>query len=474
MTRAHGVAAALMLLAVPGAGRAAVANDARATPDALAVPTSLAASLADATPDGTDPSAGCGVAAGGPSLWYQPTAGLRGRVGLELHAVGGSGTAVAVYRRDEEGDLSRVVCDATDRRGDAGLFFTAADDERYLVMVAAGVRAEAGRFSLQTFRPEPPATLPGAPLPAAGVRAAVDVLRDTDDAWSTVMRPGVTYRIAVAAAVPCGVGIGLYAPGVHDPDGDPVARRACGGYLTYTPAAGQGGRYGLLVDANPGARRVGYRLRVAPAGVDDLAPGLPLPERTARTAAVSSRGVDQVDVWGFTVTRRSRVRLRLATAGAVDLRLYSAAGRLLQCACGEEGALELERAALPGRYVAVVSAPAGGGGRYRLLRTSRVITTARTLVNGARTTVTTAGRSVAVAVQVSPAPVGGTATVDLDAFDPVAGWLFRRRFTLPVIGGAARIAWTPPTAGRWRLRGDYSGTPTDSPAPAGTALVVAG
>lgn len=473
-TPLHAAAVVLLLVAPSAGGAVPPANDQRSAPEAATLPGSLAASLADATADPADPPAGCGVAPGGPTLWYRPEPGLRGRIGFELHAAAGVGSAVAVFRRDEEGDLSRIVCDATDRAGDAGVFFTAAGDERYLVMVAAGIRAETGRFSLQSFRPDPPAVLPGAALPPSGIRARVDVLRDTDDAWSAVMRSGVTYRIAATSALGCAVGVGVFAPGVRDPDEGPVAGRRCGGYLTYTPGPGQGGRFGILVDANPGARRVGYRLRVSPAGPDDLAPGLPLPERADRRGAVSSRGIDQVDVWGFAVTRRSRVRLRLATAGALDLRLYTAAGRLLECACGETGDRELERAALPGRYVAVVGAPAGGGGRYRLRRTSRAITAATTLADGSRIATASAGRPVSVTVRVSPVPAGGTATLDLDAFDPVAGWLFRRRFVTPVVGGVARISWTPPSVGRWRVRGDYSGTPTDSPAPGGSALIVAG
>jgi hypothetical protein len=91
--------------------------------------------------------------------------------------------------------------------------------------------------------------------------------------------------------------------------------------------------------------------------------------------------------------------------------------------------------------------------------------------NGSGAAAAAAGLPVQVAVRVGPVPAGGTAVVDADAFDPVAGWLFRRRLTAAVVGGVARMSWTPPTAGRWRLRGSYLGTPTDSPSGAGTARV---
>lgn len=461
---------ALLLFAASAAVAAPPANDARTAPSDLAVPQRLSASLAEATADPADPNPFCGVPPG-PSVWYRPAAGLSGRIGIELTTPEGQGTFVAVFRR-EGGDLARVVCDLSDRGGRAGLFFTADRDERYLVMVGAGVRADAGRFTLETFRPDPPAVLPGPLLPVAGVRSRVDVIRDADDAWSTVMRPGTTYRVAVSSPVACGVGMRVFAPGAGDPDTRrAVVARGCGGYLTLTPGPGEGGRHGILVDANPGARNVRYDLFAAPAGRDDLAPGIPLPERARRSGSVSGRGIDRVDVWGVTVTRRSRIRLRLSTPGRVDLRLYTQAGRLLECACGDAGDLELERAAAPGEYSVIVQAPDGAGGRYRLVRSTRTITTARVTANGSGSATAVAGLPVTVAVRVDPVPAGGTAQVDVDAFDPVAGWLFRRRLGAAVVGGVARMSWTPPTAGRWRLRGSYLGTSTDSPSGAGTARV---
>jgi hypothetical protein len=38
-----------------------------------------------------------------------------------------------------------------------------------------------------------------------------------------------------------------------------------------------------------------------------------------------------------------------------------------------------------------------------------------------------------------------------------------------VAGGAATVAFRPPSVGRWRVTGDYDGTRTSSPSPGGTA-----
>jgi hypothetical protein len=54
------------------------------------------------------------------------------------------------------------------------------------------------------------------------------------------------------------------------------------------------------------------------------------------------------------------------------------------------------------------------------------------------------------------------------------GWQFARRYQLRLgSGGTATAIFVPPTIGRWRARGFYSGTRTASPSKSGfTTLVV--
>jgi hypothetical protein len=395
-----------------------------------------------------------------------------GRVGLELAAAEGAGNIVAVYRR-EGGDLVPVICDATDRRGDGAVLFTADRGERYLVQVAAGVRGDAGTFTLQAFRPEAEPAVPGPRLRPAGARGTVDVIRDTEDAFSLVMRSGVTYRVNLdqGAARGCRVGLSILAAGARDLNSRPVAGRRCGGYLTYTPGPEDGGVHTLVVEArsSSGVRNPRYLLTAGPLAADDQAPGLPLPLGSPVRGVVSGKGLDRLDLYRFEVTERSRVRLRLATPGASNLRLMRDTGGTIQCACGIAGDLELERALAPGRYLAVVQAQDSRGGRYRLLRTSRTITAAALTVNGTIIATSRPGATVTVRLRVTPTVSGGRVRIDAEQYDPLGGWRFRKRLAATVSGGVASVAFRPTGVGPWRFSGEYLGTPSASPARASGA-----
>lgn len=469
-------AAALGVLALGAAATpvsaAPPANDDRRQATPLAIPDRVSASLREATPDRTDPNPFCGPRLG-PSVWYRLPAVVSGRAGVEIRAAAGDGTLVAVFRQ-ERGVLVREDCDVSDRRGVAAVRFQGDGASRYLVQVASGTGAEAGPFTLTTFRPDPEPSLPAAPLRAGRLTGVLDPVRDPEDAASVRLDAGVTHRVAIhSRGAGCARALVL-PPGTADLSGTPAAVLGCDGYATLTPGPGEGGRYTVVpfvTRTTPAPAR--YRLFVARAGRDDLAPGTALPVGRRVTGVVAGRGVDRVDVHSLRVGRRSRVRVRLTTAGAMDMSLYTQGGRLLDCACDSDGDLELERATAPGTYMLVVRAFPGRGGRYRLLRTERTITSARTTADGGRTAVARAGAAVRLAVRVTPAPAGGRVTMDVEGFDPVEGWLFRRRFTPPVAGGVAAVTWVVPAAGRWRVRGAYLGSPADSPSPAGTALITA-
>ena len=108
---------------------------------------------------------------------------------------------------------------------------------------------------------------------------------------------------------------------------------------------------------------------------------------------------------------------------------------------------------------------------YSLRRVTRQITTARTLVDGERSRSVPGGRTVQLAVVVQPA-VGGRATMLVERFDPIDGWLFHARFHPSVVGGRATVSFRPPSVGRWRVTGGYDGTRTASPSDGGTATLL--
>ena len=64
-------------------------------------------------------------------------------------------------------------------------------------------------------------------------------------------------------------------------------------------------------------------------------------------------------------------------------------------------------------------------------------------------------------------------TVDVERFDPLAGWQFYTRFNRRASGGSASIAFSPPSEGRWRVRALFDGSREFAPSgPAGASFVV--
>ena len=120
-----------------------------------------------------------------------------------------------------------------------------------------------------------------------------------------------------------------------------------------------------------------------------------------------------------------------------------------------------------GRYVVAVRSSAGGGtGRYdlslviRSLTSMALTTSAREAPPGTAFTITPA---------ITPQPNGGSVKLQIDRFDPLTGWHF---FRILRLAPGASLTWTPPAAGRWRVRASYLGTLQFSPSRTGYVFLL--
>ena len=89
-------------------------------------------------------------------------------------------------------------------------------------------------------------------------------------------------------------------------------------------------------------------------------------------------------------------------------------------------------------------------------------------VDGGRRRTLSPGETADLSLLVSPA-VTGRATLVVERYDPIEGWLYHATYRVRVAGEAATVAFTPPFVGRWRVTGAYDGTRTSSPSNGGTA-----
>ena len=76
------------------------------------------------------------------------------------------------------------------------------------------------------------------------------------------------------------------------------------------------------------------------------------------------------------------------------------------------------------------------------------------------------GRAVGLALAVTP-DVDGRATMLVERFDPLAGWLFHASHRPAVRGGRAAVSFRPPSVGRWRVTGGFDGTRRAAPSEGG-------
>jgi hypothetical protein len=236
----------------------------------------------------------------------------------------------------------------------------------------------------------------------------------------------------------------------------------CDAHTVFVPEAT--GLHTLHVQAPRAARdRIRYRLRVGRAAGDDMAPGVRLPNDQPLRGGLNGAELDAVDLYRFSIASRSTLRLTLRTNADFSLELRHEDGDRIASGSGE-----LERRLAPGRYFVAVRALDGAAGRYTLRRLARVITRSQMLAGGGSSTTVSPGASVGLELQVTPA-VDGPATMRVERFDPLAGWLFHATFRPAVRGGRAAVSFRPPAVGRWRVTGSFEGTRRASPSEGGTA-----
>ena len=453
----------MLAVFAPPALAAPPSNDARTGAQELGrLPALVRGATVEATLEADEPGSGCGPIKN--SVWFSFTAPSSRELLVALDAAGDLDATLEVFAR-QRSQLTSLSCQLTDRRGAATIDADATAGSSYLVRVAALANSVDDAFNLRVVLPDEPARPPGARLPAAGSRGQVDRFANPDDAWSTRMTQGRTYRINLVTVGRGCVQVALYAAG--DFGGQSQETLACDDHTVFS--APESGRFTLHVRAPRASRAVlPYRLRVGAAERDDSAPGVALADDRRLAGDLHGDELDALDLYRFALARRSDLTVRLRTAHDFDLRLLSEGGRRLGCSCRRAGSKEITRRLAPGRYFIAVHARDGDRGSYVLSRLARTITRATMLVAGQRSASAAPGATLALTLRVTPA-VSGRASLLVERYDPLAGWLFHSRHAPRVSGTAATVAFRPPFVGRWRVTGEYDGTRTSSPSHGGVA-----
>ncbi len=471
MLRATSVLITAVVVAALGAAAPALAaapsNDDRADARPLTLPASLDGTTAGATLEQTEPGSNC---QGGTknSVWYVLNAVQNGRVSVRFDAGGDLDATVDAYQRTRS-QTTPVDCDSSDKNGRADLSFTVKKGQSYLIRIAQQANSASGPFKLDVFIPQPEPTFPGPPLSAGGVKGVVDVLSDQNDAYRVRLHSGVTYRVNLSVVTGRCANLTIYGPAATSFDSQPRGNAPCSGYAVFTPGPGEGGRYSLLVGATRGVRgSQRYHLQVGRALADDTAPGIPIRNFARLHGRLDGHRTDVVDLYRFDVTRHSELRLTLDGGDDLGLTLLNDRGRRISSGTG---AGELTRTLRPGRYFAAVRAvPGTRGGAYALTRVSRATTRTHISLPASASP----GTSVPITASVSGAD-GGRVAITVERFDPLAGWLFLRRFFAGVSGSSATVSWTPPAVGRYRATAAYRGTRGAAASQSGFArILVAG
>src|SRR5581483_8008855 len=352
------------------------------------------------------------------TVWYRLDNPAAARVVLRLKASDDLDALLAVYRRVRS-ELRFEGCRRTNDSGVAALAFDASRNSRYLILVGERQNSSSASFRLTATAGEPPPAPPGARLPRRGVRDSVNALGDTADAWAVRMAAGRTYRLNLVSYSGACLGLELFAPGTRSFENDEdIGSLDCEGYTTFTPGPDGGGLYSLLVtasDEESSPNRQPYRLQVAPAGPDDTAPGLALPNARTVRGHLAGLGLDVVDMYRFDVTTRSDVALTLHAKAAArfDLEVLHDDGRRVDCVCDETGTVRFRERLDPGRYYAVVEARTHAGGPYRLSLLVRQITTTSFEESASELR---PGETVSLAAHVSTGLTGGRVEIQVDRF----------------------------------------------------------
>jgi hypothetical protein len=435
------------LVAPAGALAAPPPNDEREDATQLNPPGSTTGTLVDATAEAGEPSA-CG-SPDEASVWYRFTQPAGGRLVILVDTAGDLDAVVGLFHRVRS-ELQSVECQTTNRSGQATF-----DDEglqsggTYFIRVAQRSGSPADRFRLELHVPRPPATPPGRRLPRNGANGSVSRLSNQSDAWWVRMREGTTYRVNLDPRATRCVALQVFPPGTRSfRDTNPVYSFRCGGYQLLTPRPGRAGRYFLVARATHGDRRPErYHVQVSPAGPDDTAPGIFIGNFARVRGFLEAGGIDVVDLYRFDVVRRSGLFLSLRTAGQMRMLLLNDVGKHL-----DSSSFLIRRGVPAGRYFVAIRSESDRRVPYTLSRISRTITRSRLTINGSRQAQAGPGAAVQVEVAVTPA-VSGPVRVDVERFDPLAGWQFYRRFHSQATNGHASVSFVPPGVGRYRARG---------------------
>jgi hypothetical protein len=468
---------AAALLAPAPALAAPPPNDQRASAAAIAsLPSTQNGTTAEATREVAEPRSPCGCDGG--SVWYRYVAAADGRLVVTLTAAGDLDATLDAYLQ-QRSQLTAQDSDVTDATGKASATFRVRAGQAFLVRVAQRVGSVPGTFRLAFDAAAPEVSPPGRRLGPHGATDTLDRVLRPADAFSYRMTAGTTYRInivpldlpGVAAdeQPTCRARLDLFAPGTRSFDDEPLHSYGCNAYVLYTPARGEGGRYALRVSAPSfvrGAQR--FHLQIAPADASDTAPGLPLGNHARARGALRASGVDRVDLYRFTVTKRSQLKLALSGSDAdLTLRLRNDSGHLVESSDGGQ----ISRRVRPGRYFVSVTAAAGVDTHYVLLRSSRTITAAHVSISGVGRAHGRFGQTLTVGVRVAPG-AAGTVRVTVQRLDPEFGWQYVRTVDVRVAGGHGSFGLRPPAVGRWRVHADYLGTRDAAPSSSGFAQVL--
>jgi hypothetical protein len=451
------IPAALLALAAVALA-APPSNDNREDAAAVAIPSTTTGTTEESTREANEPGFNCGSPAG--TVWYRVDIPADGRINASIKAQGELSASVEILRRQRNA-VTAQDCDVTDEEGNAATSVRVKQGEGYLIRVAQQAQSVPGQFELDVQFEAPTPRAPGAKLPRRGASGRLDPVLRPAAAYSTTFREGRPYRINLDSGSETDEGceeLQVFGPGTRDFDDDePLFTIGCQGYKVFTPGPGDGGRHSLVVRANrddEGSQP--FRLQVAPAGGDDIAPGVFIRNYASKRGSVSARGADVVDLYRFDVTRRSDLDLVLDTDAGLDLQLLRESGGRLRCACDGTGGRIRVRVGR-GRYFAAVRAQRGESGSYTLRRVSRTITRTSIAINGRRRSTVRPGRTVPITAHVSPG-VAGPVTIVVYRFDPIEGWRYSQRFRRNSRSGTVSAPLHLSQPGRWRARAVFHGT----------------
>jgi hypothetical protein len=408
------------------------------------LPLNVTGTTIAATSEDSDPTS-CGLS--GNTVWYSLAPSPGQRIVLRTHTDASFDAAVVVLRKVRS-ETNMVVCGQTNASGDLVVAWDTAKQSTYLIVIGTRENASPGDFTFKAIAPATREKAPGIKLTTRGqVRATVDWLSDPNDFYWTNFAAGVTYRIAFTSACAHLTVTGPYAE---------LKSIGCNGFTTFTPGPDGAGRYVFEITAPHHPGTVGYRLVVLKAGLDDMGLGRLVQNLHTVHGSLWPAAADVVDLYHFTVTgTTSDVRLRLGTRphSGIELQLLDDSGNEIATSSHQ-----IRENLGPGRYVFAVRSsftePGGGYAVWLVIRT--LTTTTLTLPQKA----ITLGTAVSPTLVTTPSPDMGKVTYQVDRLDPLEGWVFNRMITVKL---GARITWTPPALGQWRMRARYLGSLKFSP-----------